>query len=63
MGCREGMLSYHYSVTIVPDYLFGSMWGFIGVVVITSALHAEGPGFKPQMNLNFFVFFYKKFFT
>ena len=27
---------------------------FIGVVVITSALHAEGPGFNPQMNQDLF---------
>ena len=33
---------------------------FIGVVVITSASHAEGPGFDPQMNLVFFIFFIYK---
>ena len=30
--------------------------GFIGVVVITSDLHAEGPRFDPQMNLYFYFF-------
>ena len=30
--------------------------GFVGVVVITSALHAEGLGFEPRTNL-FLSFF------
>ena len=29
---------------------------FGGVVVITSALHAEGPGFNPRSNLGFVKF-------
>ena len=29
--------------------------GFCGVVVITSALHAEGPGFNPQWNQSFIL--------
>ena len=35
--------------------LFRSNYGhrFGGVVVITSALHAEGPGFNPRSNLSF----------
>ena len=29
------------------------MWWFCGVVVITSALHAEGREFEPRQNLTF----------
>lgn len=41
-----------FCITLHAAYLSQllSMGRFHSVVVITSALHAEGPGFKPQWN-------------
>ena len=53
------MYMYMYKFTgwvLASDFCHVS-W-FISVVVITSALHAEGPGFNPQMNLPFFFLFF-----
>ena len=37
----------------INNFNFHIAQGFGGVVVITSALHAEGPGFNPRSNLGF----------
>ncbi len=34
------------------------MDGFRGAVVVTSALHAEGPGIEPQRNQRYIFSFY-----
>ena len=41
------------SNSIITIFITSLMWWFGGVVVITSALHAEGLGFEPQSNLLF----------
>ena len=40
----------------IIGYFLGWRPGFCGVVVITSALHAEGHEFDPRQNLSFFFF-------
>ena len=51
MGPPSTPIASRFQLVDIYNYLCS--WGFCGVVVITSALHAEGREFEPRQNLTF----------